>query len=471
MILRPYQTDAIQETRDAIRNGSRAPLLVAPTGAGKTAIASYIMSEHMKRDGAKVVFVAHRHELIEQAARTSIRFGIPMQEIGEIRPGVVNRPSARLQIASTQTLRSRRFLPEASMVVFDEAHHYSSDDWSMLARHYGNTLRIGFTATPCRSDGRGMSPSFDHLVVVSSISELTAAGYLVPCRMISTEPLSSPNMSHRPVDAYNMFACGRKTVVFADFVENAYKFRDEFKEERIEAVVVHGKLSRHERAGALYAHERGAVLINCMVLTEGWDSPSTSCCILARGCGSISTYMQIGGRILRPYDGKKDAIFIDLTGRAYAKHGRLDDERTFSLDGIGIRSKGKVSKDSYCQICGCIECEHTSSSKVDAPVYTGSELTERYAGKRRETDTKRIETLAMWLAEERDRGYRRGAAFSKFLPVYGVYPTEVEKCEAASMSASIRCVKCSLCGKVSAKTYESLCGKCFYRQRTTREQG
>ena len=98
------------------------------------------------------------------------------------------------------------------------------------------------------------------------------------------------------------------------------------------AVVIHGKLPASERKRALDAHARGAVLVNCMVLTEGWDSPETSVCILARGCGSVSTYLQIVGRVLRPSPGKDHAVLIDLTGRSVDAHGPPDDDREYDDD-------------------------------------------------------------------------------------------------------------------------------------------
>ena len=163
-------------------------------------------------------------------------------------------------------------MPPATLIIYDEAHHYSSDDWHELTKAYPGVLRVGFTATPMRSDGRGMAPAFDSLVVVSTIKELTALGHLVACRVIApAKPLRRPNMTHSPVDAYLAHAQGMRTVVFADFVANAERFVEEFKEKGIDAVVIHGSLSDAERTAALRAHAGGAVLVNCMVLTEGWD--------------------------------------------------------------------------------------------------------------------------------------------------------------------------------------------------------
>lgn len=474
--LRPYQLDAIQKTRDRIASGRRAPLLVAPTGAGKTIIMAAIVSSHLARDPANRVLVcAHRRELIGQMARALIRIGIPMADIGEIIPGVRQRPSARVQVASTQTLRARNMKPPATLVVYDEAHHYSSDDWHELTKSYPDVLRLGFTATPMRSDGRGMAPAFDSLVVVSTVKELTEAKYLVPCRVVAPpKRLKKPAMSHSPVDAYLAHANGRRTVVFADFVVNAEKFVEEFREKGIDAVVIHGSLNDLERKRALDAHARGAVLVNCMVLTEGWDSPETAVCILARGCGSVGTYLQIVGRVLRPSPGKDEALLIDLTGRSFYDHGAPDSAREYSLTGKGIRTKDEaIAESRACPVCGqpieadepCAICGFLAETggNIEDPRYTGDELAERYAGKRSEDDEKRIETLARWCAEAKSRGNRPWAAIAKYTAVYGAAPADSIRIQAEALAKTLACVSCTDCQRVTARTYRGgKCGRCAF---------
>lgn len=479
MILRPYQLDAIQQMRDKIAAGRRAPLCVSPTGSGKTVMEAELVRLHLERDSSnRVLIVAHRRELINQIAGTLWNLGL--RDIGKIMPGVPQCPGARIQVASTQTLRARNQHPHATMCIFDEAHHYSSDDWHMLALHYQNAIRVGFTATPMRSDGRGMAPAFDSLVVVATIKALTAIGFLVPCRVIAAadkdgNPLARPNLSHSPVDAYLAHANGMRTVVFADFVSNAEKFVTEFREKGVDAVIIHGKLTPSERKAALDAHARGAVLVNCMVLTEGWDSPETAVCILAKGCGSVGTYLQIVGRVLRPASGKTEALLIDLTGRSFDKHGPPDDDRLYSLTGKGIRAKGEGDIDDtvYCAICGqpceswpCDVCGHMPEAQTqEEPVYTGDELKERYSAKRKENDVQRVETLSRWFAEARARGHRPAAALAKYKAVYKVDADSAIQDAARFMSAGVSVSGCVDCGKVVARAYGGKCGKCAFEKK------
>ncbi len=471
LTLRPYQLEAIQSCRDRIASGRRAPLVVSPTGSGKTIIQCEIVRLHLAAKPInKVLIVAHRRELIGQISGTLLRMGL--HDISEVFPGSTYRRHAKVNVASTQTLQARSLYPEATMVVFDEAHHYSSDDWNELTKQYASCIRLGFTATPMRSDGRGMSPAFDSLVVVSTIRQLTASGFLVPCRVIAPDkPLRRPNLACQPVEAYKEHALGRRAVVFAEFVKDAETFKNQFIEAGYNAVVIHGEMSDADRRNALRAHQNGAVLVNCMVLTEGWDSPDTSCCILARGCGSVGTYLQIVGRVLRTAPGKSEALLIDLSGRAFHSHGAPDEDREYSLVGKGIRRReeGEVR---FCPTCGqpaiewpCDNCGYDpTGSKVQDPRYTGDELTERYSSKRKEDDGKRTETLARWIAEARARGWKPWSAVAKFTSVYAMVPSSEMVHLATEMSRNKKCSACIKCGKQTSNRYKGgMCGTCAFK--------
>ena len=468
--LRAYQQNAIDSIRKKISEGKRAPLCVSPTGSGKTVILSEIIKLHLQKSSSnKVLLVAHRRELIGQAATTLLKFGIT--NIGEIIPGAPYRAGAKVQVASTQTLRAREMFPSATLVIFDEAHHYSSDDYSILAAGYPNSIRLGFTATPIRSDGRGMSPAFDSIVVVSTIKELTYEGFLVPCKVIAPEiPLKRPALACKPVEAFEQHAKDRKTVVFAEFVKDAELFRQQFIERGHKAVVITGEMNQDERRHAFKEHERGATLINCMVLTEGWDSPETSCAILARGCGSVGTYLQIVGRILRSHPNKRDAVLIDLPGRAFHTHGAPDEDREYSLTGKGIRRKtGDEVK--FCSACGnpldeypCEFCgNNPAGDRYLDPKYTGDRLAERYAAKRSESVPARIESLARWMTESRAKGWKPWSALSKFQAVYGYKPDAEMIKEATNKSYVMKTKNCIKCKKPVVTSYRGgQCGKCAY---------
>ena len=473
-VLRPYQQETIEKVLERVRAGRRAPLVVLPTGGGKTVLIDAFVRRHLDRDLThRVLVIAHRRELINQISRRIRTSGVG---VAEICPGGCSDVSARVFVASTQTLLTRDAMPEGiTLVVFDEAHHYSADEWSSLTTAYPDAHRLGFTATPARSDGRGLAPAFDSIVVGATIKELIAIGFLVPVRVIAPDdPLRHRQLVQRPVDAYREHASGKRAIVFAEFVADALAFRDEFTLVGIAAVVVHGEMSIADRDAAIRAHtEDAAVLINVMCLTEGFDSPQTEVIILARGCGSLSMYLQIVGRALRPFAGKSQALLIDLTGRAFYTHGAPDEDHEYSLVGSGIRTKGRHAG-STCFVCGCLVdgwpcgvCGYKPEGIAIDPIRVlGGTLAERFAKKRDEDEAVRIESLARWMAEARARGWKSWSALRKYQHVYGVPPSS-SIAEAARLgSYSLACSDCTSCGRATVRTYRGgRCGKCAFEEK------
>lgn len=429
--LRPYQLNAIARIREASAR-VRAVLCVSPTGSGKTTIASEIVRRTVDR-GRKALWLAHRTELIDQAYDRLREFGLSVGTVSaSVSPTRPPNPFAPVQVASIQTLIARKLRPQADVVIWDECHHSPSDLWSGIAADYSAAHIIGFTATPERSDGRGLGNVFQRLVVAASVRELVDLGHLVPCEIMRPESKLRPgSIAQRPVDAYLKHAQGRKTICFSPSIVAAEIHLDEFKQAGIRARLVHSKLPVAERIQSLddFRSGRVDVLLNVYVLTEGFDVPATDCVILARGCGTAGTYLQMVGRGLRPAPGKQDCLLVDLHGVSHV-HGKPDDDRQYSLDGRGIRSANELVVDgqSSCRVCGapivsgeaCPECG-AEPKQITPPKVTGEQLVP-YASKRAESDDKRVATLARWIAEGRSRGFKPNWAHVKFKAVYGLYP-------------------------------------------------
>jgi DNA repair protein RadD len=434
---REYQTRAIAEARACIARGSKRVLLVAPTGAGKTTIGGLIVKGRIQRSPvARVAWVAHRRELITQAADRLRLFGLEVGALGEGR-------AARVQVASAQALLSSRELPDADLVVFDEAHHYVSEEWIAIPRAYAKAgaISIGLTATPERDDGKGLGGDegiFDDLVVVAQIGDLTREGHLVPCRILA--PLERVRkLALEPVDAYERYAMGRSAVVFAPHVKAARDFADAFRARGIEAGVVHGELALSDRDGTLARFASGdlRVVCNVNVLTEGWDAPIADVCILARKIGSVSLYLQCVGRVLRTRPGKGEALLLDLAGNV-SLHGKPDEERVYSLDGEAVTRKGASAGEiRFCRSCseiipdGLIVCPDcgTEGRALVTPKAEGVDL-DPYAWAKRLPPDKRIDRLARDYATGIVRGYQRGWADARYRRFLGHHPPNDVKVEA-----------------------------------------
>lgn len=429
--LRQYQLDAIGKIRQAAQQGSKAILVVSPTGSGKTTIASELVRRSVEH-GKKAIWLAHRSELVDQAFDRLKDFGLV---VGAVSASSTRQPNpyAPVQVASIQTLIARKLRPEADVLVWDEAHHAPSDLWSGVAADYAKSMLIGFSATPERSDGRGLGAIYTRIVVAARVRELVADGHLVPCDIRRpADRLRPGSIAKRPVDAYLSEARTRRAIVFSPSVIAAEKHRDEFREAGIDAEIVEGNTPPSERTRILGAFKNGTlrVLVNVYVLTEGFDAPETDCVILARGCGTAGTYLQMVGRGLRPAPGKTDCILIDLHGISHV-HGHPEDDRQYSLDGRGIRRGDEVEVDetASCRVCGapiepgeaCAECG-TEPKLLEPPKVQNVELV-RYAAKRAEGDDKRAATAARWIAAGQAAGYKPGFWKAKFKAVYGAWPT------------------------------------------------
>ncbi len=340
--LREYQARAVDAARGHLRDGKRSVLLVAPTGAGKSVIMTHIALGAVEK-GTRVVVLVHRYELRSQMLAHLKRAGVP------------TGPGTRVDVLMVQTLTARRTMPEAGLVLWDEVHHAVSATWKELGTEYlkAGAVLIGVTATPERDDGIGLGQLFQAMHVVAQRSELTREGFLVPCAVVAPDGMVK-KLAQDPHVAYREQCPGKRAAVFAPTVAAAEAFLAGFRADGVEAVLVHGKLGMHERARRLAAFTQGRarVIVNVGVLTEGWDDPALEVIIMARKTGSISLYDQIVGRVLRTAPGKTSALLVDLSG-SVAIHGPPDEDRIYSLDGIGIARAGASDGVRFCKVCKC----------------------------------------------------------------------------------------------------------------------
>jgi superfamily II DNA or RNA helicase len=183
-VLRPYQQDAVERLRSAFRQGHRAVLFVLPTGGGKTVVFSHIAQQAASR-GNRIAVLVHRAELLEQASRSLTGLGV---RHGLIASGRSMNLAAPVQVASIGTLARRlgQLPPECfQLLVVDEAHHSNAGQWSRIIEHFSGAHLLGVTATPVRSDGRGLGAFYSELVLGPSPGWLTANGFLAQARVFA----------------------------------------------------------------------------------------------------------------------------------------------------------------------------------------------------------------------------------------------------------------------------------------------
>ena len=344
--LRPYQSDAVHQCFQLWERSVLNLLGVAAVGAGKTIIASTVMKLHLSRPERRVLFLAHREELLEQTVGKLAM--IDNQIVAGIEQGRnVCPPTAQVMVASIATIKNiqrlARWSPlkNISLVIVDECHHSTAATYAevldAISKENPGRHLLGITATPIRMDGESLSLIFDALAFRVDMPELLDLGYLCPIRgltirtntSIENVPVSSdgdydPDELAQAVDTearnrvivQSYLARGEScpAIVFVANVRHAEHVAIEFRKHGIAAQAVTGQQKKEERRRIIDAYSRGElqVLTNCNVLTEGFDAPRTACIIAARPTRSPVTYPQQIGRGLRLHDSKRDCLVIDL---------------------------------------------------------------------------------------------------------------------------------------------------------------
>ena len=348
---RKYQTEAIQNCRNSFGQGTKAALLVMPTGAGKTVVFSQITQSALDKNN-NVLILVHRRELIKQASEKLAAINVDHGIIAaKFKP-----KDSPIQIASVQTLVRRldttKFKP--SLIIIDEAHHAVAGSWSKILNHYPDAIRLGVTATPCRLDGRGLKEFFDDLILGPTIPELVEQGYLSPHRVFAApKPVCLDGLKTRAgdiakeeladrmkeyvikgdtIEHWRKHANGVPSVAFCCDILHAEAVAEKFNDSGIKADIITGEMKNDDRDQVINDLSNGSiqVLVSVDVVSEGFDLPIIGCAILLRPTKSEGLYMQQVGRILRPQKDKV-AIVLDHVNNT-REHGFVDDVRNWSLD-------------------------------------------------------------------------------------------------------------------------------------------
>ena len=335
MELRPYQQEAKEAVFEQWENGTRRTLLVLPTGCGKTIVFAKI-TEDCVRHGDRVLILAHRGELLEQAAdkiHKATGLGCAVEKAEESCQG----SWFRIVVGSVQTLMREKRLGKFSAdyfntIIIDEAHHCITDSYQRVLQHFPEAHVLGVTATPDRGDMRNLGQYFETLAYEYTLPKAIKEGYLCPIKAL-TIPLKI-DMSSVSIQAGD-FKAGdistaldpyleriaqemerhckdKKTVVFLPLVKTSQKFRDILNGHGFQAAEVNG--DSQDRSEVLEAFEKGNynVLCNSMLLTEGWDCPSVDCVVVLRPTKVRSLYCQMVGRGTRLSPGKDHLLLLDF---------------------------------------------------------------------------------------------------------------------------------------------------------------
>lgn len=336
MELRPYQKEAVEKIfAEWGEKGNRKTLLVLPTGCGKTIVFSKI-AERCVANGEKVLILAHRGELLEQAM-DKIEKTTGLKSSLEKAENSSKGEWFRIVVGSVQTIQGEKRLgafkkDEFDTIIVDEAHHILSNSYQKIMEYFNTAKVLGVTATADRGDMRNLGEFFDSLAYEYTLPSAIREGFLSPIKAL-TVPLkldiSKVGMSGgdfksgevaTALDPFlesiasemERYCNDRKTVVFLPLVATSQKFCEILNRRGFNAVEVNGNSSDREEALEGFDKGRYNVLCNSMLLTEGWDCPSVDCVIVLRPTKVRSLYCQMIGRGTRLSPGKKDLLLLDF---------------------------------------------------------------------------------------------------------------------------------------------------------------
>lgn len=455
MELRPYQAAAIRAMREALGRGKRRIILYSPTGSGKTEMGMQIVRGAITK-GKTVLFACNRINLVTQTSR---RFRKSNIEHGVIQGQNTHKAWEKVLVCSIQTLAKRGFPEGVDLLLIDEAH-------GAVAEAYRNLIAsakcpvIGLTATPFSKGLGKVHPEvggalFEEIVPAATINELIALGFLVDLDIYAP---STPNLKGVKITAgdYNekqlgdrvntkelvgdivqtwlKLGAGQRTVCFATNIAHSQEIVAQFTAAGVRAAHIDCFTDDHERQRILTDLEDGhlEVVSNVSVLAEGWDCPAVSCMILARPTKSLTRYIQMAGRVLRPHPGKTKGLMLDHSGSCATLGFPTDDLPLVLDDGNSPKpsaAEEEVRMESMPRACpackfmmpkGAYKCpacghEHKRESKV---VQTAGELVKL----KKATPEAKQDFFSQLIDVQHRKGYADGWTAHKYKEHFGVWP-------------------------------------------------
>jgi superfamily II DNA or RNA helicase len=416
--LRGYQGNSVGDIRQAYRDRFIAPLLVSPTGSGKTVMFAFI-SQGTSAKGNKVLILVHRSELVDQTCRTLRDFQVPH---GVIAAGRSPDRTHDVQVASVQTVVRRLDFFRPDLIIIDEAHHGTAGSWRKVIDANPQARLLGVTATPERLDGKGLKEVFDKLILGPEVrwlreeGHLSAQKYYAPPRVADLSGLhmqagdynrkelaaamDKATVTGDAVEHYRRVCPGVPAVAFTSSIKHAEHVAEQFTAAGYQWIVMDGNMDKDYRREVVRMLGDGRIcgVSSCDIINEGFDLPVVTAAILLRPTMSLGLHLQQIGRVLRPVFApgfdlstsvgrlaamaagpKPYSIILDHVGNCGSmqrgvwvpKHGFAEDEREWSLDGRKKKKKGKAEEQPVnvrqCPQCFCChpptptcpDCGHT----------------------------------------------------------------------------------------------------------------
>lgn len=374
--LRPYQQDLFDKTTNAFNQGYRKVLVESPCGSGKTILLTK-MAAMAQENGKTVWFILPRQEIMEQTFETFERCGVPLNTV---------------HIGMIITMANHiNELPKPDFIIYDECHISVSDTYNKISNTFPDAYIVGATASPCRTDNRPLGDLYETLVHGVTVRWLIDNHYLAPFDYFSvpltdlstaetegdydtikaSELLMTPAIYGDVIKSWHRFANNMQTVVYCCSVKHSQKTAEIFNDAGIKAVHFDGSTPKNERKKIVDDFRNGKfkVLVNCDLISMGFDMPDIGCVMMLRPSQSNSLYIQQSGRALR-YKPNKKAVIIDMVGN-YNRFQLPDEPYDWSLT-QSVKKRKEFNDDGTLSIRQCSECFRCFKTAPKCP-YCGYE--------------------------------------------------------------------------------------------------
>lgn len=359
-ILRNYQKKLISDLKQSLMSGNHNVVVQSPAGSGKTVTMAAIAKSATDKHN-DVLFIVHRREIVEQVKQTFKAYGVDM---------------ALCYVGMVQTVTRRlEKLDKPQLILVDECHHALAKSYTRIFDYFEQANVVGFTATPIRLSGQGLSKVFDDLILGPQIDWLIDNNFLVPYEYYSVKLIddkklkknSTGDFSSKSMDSaskniiygdviktYKRVASNTKTIIYTHNVESSIKVAKEFNEAGFKALQVDGKTPKDKRKQAMddFRSDKITILVNAELYGEGVDVPDCQTVIMLRPTESLSLFIQQSMRCMR-YKPNKKATIIDHVAN-YTRFGLPDTPRAWSLEGRD--KKKKAGGNSSIAIRTCPHC-------------------------------------------------------------------------------------------------------------------
>lgn len=476
--LRDYQADLVTEVRDSLKARHRRVLAYLPTGGGKTRVATAITQMTLSKSKGRVVVLANRKQLVHQFAAALRAAGL---DVGILQGENTQGLHHRVIVASVDTVHARGCIfDDVALFIIDEAHACAgSEKYRALLFRYSRVPCIGLSATPfARGLGKPYPeladrPLFEDLIVGATVQALVDAGHLTDLEIYAP---SSPDMTgaktsrtaegeqdYRQADIeeaadrpelvgdilrhWFKLAGGAKTICFASSIAHSQHIVEQFRAAGVSAEHLDCYMDDETRADILGRFERGdfTLLSNVSLLSEGFDVPDTSCMILARPTKSLTRFLQMVGRVLRPAPGKTRALLLDHSG-SVERIGHPFDDLPLELDDGNANKAGsrteerKKSEPKPCPSCKfvrpagvheCPKCGFAPQRQSDVEVTDGELVRLDRKTRKPATPDRKQHVYSQLLHVARARGYSPGWVSHKYREMFDVWPRGMKAVEAA----------------------------------------